>query len=585
MKLSTQGLIVICLPLLFQFLLSFFLVVWIFQAQENLSKSAQSSGLVRQCDLLSSDLYRSLGEAFVSFDGIKARSDMQNKMLANRIEEIHQNMKEIPEYQHFDQEIMRTGNALMTEFRLLDAERTNGNSHADVTPRILKAARDLTEVTDDIVVAENAKNEQKSAKQTHVNIVSVVLVATICSVLITMILAAACALNAKKLVALITANAQRFSRRQPLEQPLAGDDDLARVDQIFHSMDQAIREAEQREHAVIDNSANLICSLTSDGTFLKANPFAKTLLGYTPEKLAKLSLNDVVPASEALTADVELSNSCQLEGSRTFELKLLRADNKTVETSWSSFWSEADESLFCVVSDITEQKKVEHLKEDFIAMISDELRSPLMSVSETVAKSISGKMGAIPDAAQPVFASVTRSLDRLIRLVTDLLDFEKLQTGQMNFDMRRISLSSIMKQAEQEVAAHAANSHIHIKTGSTAAFVRADGERITQLLVNLLSNAIRYCKPDGIVSIIATEKSTHVEVSVVDEGPGIPPDYVEKVFTAFEVAPKSKQTKEGGSGLGLAISRLIVVGHKGTIYATNEPTGGARFTFTLPYAT
>jgi PAS domain S-box-containing protein len=327
------------------------------------------------------------------------------------------------------------------------------------------------------------------------------------------------------------------------------------------------------------------CSLTSDGTFLKANPFAKTLLGYTSEKLAKLSLNDIVPPQEALKADEELSKSCQIEGSRTFELKLLRADNKTVETSWSSFWSEADESLFCVVSDITEQKKVEHLKEDFIAMISDELRSPLMSVSETVAKSISGKMGVIPDAAQPVFTSVTRSLDRLIRLVTDLLDFEKLQTGQMNFDMRRISLSSIMKQAEQEVAAHAANSHIHIKVGPTAAFVRADGERITQLLVNLLSNAIRYCKPDGIVSIIATEKQTHVEVSVIDQGPGIPPDYVEKVFTAFEVAPKSKQTKEGGSGLGLAISRLIVVGHNGTIYATNEPAGGARFTFTLPYAT
>ncbi|CAN5600940.1 hypothetical protein BH10CYA1_BH10CYA1_11310 [soil metagenome] len=398
------------------------------------------------------------------------------------------------------------------------------------------------------------------------------------------ILATLCAFNTRKLVDLITANANRFSRRQPLEKPMQGDDDLARVDQIFHVMDHAIREAEQREHAIIDNSANLICSLTSDGDFVNVNPFAKQLLGYAPEKLAKLSLMDIVPPEEALYSDEQLSASCKVEGTRTFELKLLANDKKIIETSWSSFWSEADKSLFCVVSDITEQKKVERPKEDFIAMISDELRSSLMSVSDTVSQSIGGKFGTVPEAAQSVFVSVTRSLNRLIRLVTDLLDFEKLQSGQMNFNKRRTSLSSVMKQAEQEVLAHATKSNIRLHTENSTDFVHADGERITQLLVNLLSNAIRYCKTDGVVSIVATELKNHVEVSVIDQGPGIPADYVEKVFTAFEVAPQSKQTKEGGSGLGLAISRLIVLGHKGTIYATNEPSGGARFTFTLPYA-
>lgn len=583
MKLSTQGLIVICLPLVFQFLLSCCLIVWIFRAQEDLTKSAQASGLVRQCDLISSDLYRSLGEAFVSFDGTKARSDMQTKMLANRVADVHQELKGVPEYQRYDEELTRTGKELMGVFDYLDTERQKGIAHKAVTPSILKAARDMTEVVNKIVAEENAKQE-KAPKKGRVDIFKIVWAATICSVAITIIMAAICVLNAKKLVDLIMANAQRFSRRQPLEPPLQGEDDLARVDQIFHAMDEAIREAEHHEHAVIDNSANLICSLTSDGAFLRANPSARSLLGYAPEKLTRLTLMDVVPADEALHADEQLSKACQVEGARSFELRLLTADKKNVETSWSAFWSESDESLFCVVSDITEQKKVEHLKEDFIAMISDELRSPLMSVSETVTKSVSGKMGAIPEMAQPVFTSVTRSLDRLIRLVTDLLDFEKLQSGQMNFNMRSTSLNSIIKQAEQEVLAHANKLHIHIHTGNTKALVRADEERITQLLVNLLSNAIRYCKTDGTVSIVANEKQNFVEVSVIDQGPGIPADYVEKVFTAFEVAPDSKKTKEGGSGLGLAISRLIVLGHDGTIYATNEPTGGARFTFTLPYA-
>lgn len=584
MKLASQGLIVICWPLIFQLLLSIFLVVWIFKAQEDVNKSVASSTLVQQCDLISSGLYRSLGEAFVSFDGIAARSDMENQKLSSQIDVLHSELEKIPEYQTYNAELVKTGKELMDVLHYLKVERHIHQPHEDITPQILNLSNQLTEVTNKIVAAENMRHEKTVEVDRRVDIIHAVWVATTCSIVISIFLAALCAFNTRKLVELITANAKRFSRRQPLEKPIEGDDDLARVDQIFHVMDHAIREAEQREHAIIDNSANLICSLTSDGAFVKVNPFAKQLLGYAPEKLAKLSLIDIVPPEEALYADEQLSASCKVEGTRTFELRLLTNEKKVIETSWSSFWSETDQSLFCVVSDITEQKKVERLKEDFIAMISDELRSPLISVSDTVSMSVGGKLGAVPEAARPVFVSVTRSLDRLIRLVSDLLDFEKLQSGQMNFKKQRTSLSSLMKQAEQEVLAHATKSKIHIHTGSTNVFVYADGERITQLLVNLLSNAIRYCKTDGTVSIVATEQRNHVEVSVIDQGPGIPPDYVEKVFTAFEVAPKSKQTKEGGSGLGLAISRLIVIGHKGTIYATNEPAGGARFTFTLPYA-
>ena len=154
----------------------------------------------------------------------------------------------------------------------------------------------------------------------------------------------------------------------------------------------------------------------------------------------------------------------------------------------------------------------------------------------------------------------------------------------MPFDIKPTSLNDILKQAEQEVLAHANKSNVRLRTADCSTIVLVDGERITQLLVNLLSNAIRYCKPDGLVAITTKELSDCVEVSVVDQGPGIPPDYVEKVFAVFEVAPTSKQTKEGGTGLGLAISRLIVEEHHGTIYATNEPAGGARFTFTLAYA-
>ncbi|HEY9677562.1 MAG TPA: ATP-binding protein [Drouetiella sp.] len=585
MKLATQGLVVICLPLVFQFCLSTALVVWIVKAQEDISSTAKSTSLIRECDLIGNDLMRALTECFVSFDGMAARSTMQNKMLADKVDEVHLRLRNYPSYAQYDAQLMQCKQNLMGTFAELANERTDHIPHGDITPRILGYAGQLTELLNKIVDAENARTKAtgESDGPHRFNIIPIVTGATVCSILVTFIFAIVCTLHTKKLIDWISANAQRFSRRQPMVDALEGDDDLARVDQAFHIMDQSVREAEQSEHAIIDNSANLICSLTNEGLFVKVNPASSKLLGYPPEKLTRMTLLDIVPHEETLKADEELSNASKYEGSRTFELKLLTKDKRVVETSWSAFWSESEESLFCVVSDITEQKKVEHLKEDFIAMISDELKSPLQKVSNTVSKSISGKMGAIPEAAQGVFASVTKSLDRLIGLVSDLLDFEKLQSGQMQFNIRRTSLNSVMKQAEQEVLAHATKSNILIKAHDCSITLPIDPERITQLLVNLLSNAIRYCKPGGTVSIVAKEAQGFVEVSVIDQGPGIPADYVDKIFAAFEVAPTSKKTKEGGSGLGLAISRLIVQGHKGTIYAANEPAGGARFTFTLPY--
>ena len=219
MKLVTQGLLVICMPLIFQFFLSICLVVWIFKAQEDVTSSALSSGLVRQCDLLSNDLYHSLGESFISYNDAAVRSDLQNGTFADRLNEVHKELSAIPAYQDYDRSMMALGTELLEIFRILD---TRGK-HPDYTAKILSVASQLSGVVAQVVTAENSAHEKKDENKNRLTIIQIVVSATIGSIIITIALATLCALNTRKLVELITANAKRFSRRQPLAEPLPGE--------------------------------------------------------------------------------------------------------------------------------------------------------------------------------------------------------------------------------------------------------------------------------------------------------------------------------------------------------------------------
>ncbi len=253
-------------------------------------------------------------------------------------------------------------------------------------------------------------------------------------------------------------------------------------------------------------------------------------------------------------------------------------------STWASFCSEDAGSLFYLAdSAISEQKQIDQINQKLVSMISHELHRLLMAVSNSISLILTGGLGQLSPPAVPIFQAIDQNLFRLTNLVNELLDYENLQCGQLKFDTRSMQIGPMLARAAQELLALAQASNITFEVEESSLLIYGNEEKLTQVVINLLANAIRYCKPYGTVSITTRQTGKSAEVIVSDEGPGIAPDFLERIFTPFEQAPSSIQTGEGGIGLGLAICKSIVNDmHGGTIKAANREGSGASFSFTVP---
>ncbi|OOE69775.1 response regulator [Salinivibrio sp. IB282] len=237
-----------------------------------------------------------------------------------------------------------------------------------------------------------------------------------------------------------------------------------------------------------------------------------------------------------------------------------------------------------IAQDITERKRHEQMKNEFISTVSHELRTPLTSVSGALSLVRSGRLGEIPDKAQKILDTAHRNSERLTLLINDLLDIEKIAAGQLYFDMHVQPIDSILEQCLEENKAYGAERQVDIILNSETADVevRVDKQRLKQVMANLLSNAIKF-SPDGatvVIDSIVNEKQ--VIVSVSDQGCGIAEDFLPKLFEKFAQADSTDTRQKGGTGLGLAITRELIENMNGTIHVESTEGKGSRFYFQLP---
>lgn len=237
-----------------------------------------------------------------------------------------------------------------------------------------------------------------------------------------------------------------------------------------------------------------------------------------------------------------------------------------------------------IAHDITERKRNEQIKSEFISTVSHELRTPLTSVSGALGLVLAGRLGELPDKAEKILTTAHRNSQRLAMLINDLLDIEKIAAGKLHFDMQVQPIGPILEQALEETKAYGTDHHVKLElTGElSGAQVRVDEQRLKQVLANLLSNAIKF-SPDGCsVTIDAQTDENHITVSVIDRGAGIPKDFQPKVFQKFAQADSSDTRQKGGTGLGLAITRQLIERMNGSIDFESVEGQGARFYFQLP---
>jgi PAS domain S-box-containing protein len=511
-------------------------------------------------------------------------------------------------------------------------------------------------------------------------------------------------------IMVVVENISRSTDRDELLPPLDGADEVAKIDSALHYLDQELAAAAARERALIEDSTDVICSIDSRGIFREVGFAALEQWGYHPEELVGSPVAETLGTKNI--PSVFQQNRADIADDSRFALdeRVRRRDGTFIDTRWAAHWSPTDGSLFCIVRDRSESKRIadlltaqesevrsaienmplgifttskdgqihqanrtarslfgeshetsdssasslvdlnidnlmvagdrggeklsaallnpstnspirctargfdgkifhvdvslgrssdsedeklvvlfddaservnlEKMKGNFVALLGENLRTPL----DTVRRIVSSEMEASDSESKTKrLARIVPNVDRLLKLIDGLLEMEKLEPGKLVGELVPCAVSEILAVSVNSVRDHAEQQRIQLSSSvATRAKVNADEQRLIQVLVNLLTNAIKYSPAGTAVSVEVEEGPTEIELRVVDQGRGLAKEMHEAIFESYVQTQKSDAKRGSGTGLGLAICKQIIQSHKGSIGVTSEIGKGSTFWIKLP---
>jgi signal transduction histidine kinase len=234
------------------------------------------------------------------------------------------------------------------------------------------------------------------------------------------------------------------------------------------------------------------------------------------------------------------------------------------------------------VEDVTERRAIETMKSEFISIVSHELRTPLASIRGSLGLLAAGVFKNQPDTAKKMLDIASHDTERLVRLVNDILDLERLEAQQVNLVKQWFDAATLLEQSVETVQSLTVESQITLLVEQQSVQVFVDRDRIIQTLVNLVSNAIKFSPPHSTVTLSVQQLADRILFQVKDQGRGIPADQLETIFGRFQQVDASDSRQKGGTGLGLAICKSIVQQHGGKISVESVVGEGSSFYFTVP---
>lgn len=383
----------------------------------------------------------------------------------------------------------------------------------------------------------------------------------------------------------VRANGKRLSNRQPLLPPLKDSAEFSKLDSLLHATSASLKEALLRNEELLQNAADTIISLNEKGEILSINMFGMKLLGFEMNELIGRSIFDVVVPDQCLDADTYLRNTIESAKTAVFELQLVDRLGVLIDTRWSCYWSDQHEKIFAVVHDISEQKRLEELKEDFANMISHDLRSPLMAMHNSLSLIVMGVKGEVSEQSKADLRRGLANIDHLMQLVNDLLDFKKLKAGKIQLEKEKFNLREAVLTACDLLSGFAEERTVQICPSNNALDVVADKQKMIQVSTNLISNAIKFSPPNETVYIDYQNVTGGFELTVRDRGRGITEENRIRIFEIFEQG--SVADEKQGTGLGLAICKLIAEAHGGKVWAESgeesQESRGSVFRVFIPH--
>lgn len=354
--------------------------------------------------------------------------------------------------------------------------------------------------------------------------------------------------------------------------------------------DREPRDLKRVPEIFLDTVTDGFCGINLEGVVSYLNPAAVRMLGAQEKTLVGRPLHDLLhgsaPADRRCGEDCPLLRVADLRMAAAGEDVLFRADGESFPTEYVLtpilLQSEYTGSVLSF-RDISQRYELDRLKDEFISTVSHELRTPLTSIRGAIGLLSSGILGEINEKAANLLRIALTNSDRLVRLINDILDLERIQSGREPLIFRPVQLSEIIRQAIDGMMPVAEEARVKLLHDSTKVEIEADPDRLLQVLTNLLSNAIKFSEPGSSVSVTLRAGDRGVTLSVIDYGRGIPNDMLEAIFGRFQQVEASDSRQKGGSGLGLAICRTIILQHSGRIWAERNPVCGSTFRVYLPF--
>ncbi|MEM9004696.1 MAG: PAS domain S-box protein [Cyanobacteria bacterium P01_F01_bin.86] len=352
-----------------------------------------------------------------------------------------------------------------------------------------------------------------------------------------------------------------------------------------------VQQSEQRWRSFLDNVRLMVIGLDASGYVNYVNPHCLQLLGYQRQEIeGKDGFETLLPQRQYQQRQGFFQSLLQDQVPSYYQSSVLTCSGEEKFVAWNTTVLKDTQGnsmgILSVGEDITERYAVDRIKDEFISVVSHELRTPLTSIHGALDLLATGLIDPQSDRGKHVFSLAVENSERLVQLVNDILELERLESAKIKLHQTSISTRELTQRAYELMELMAERESIQMEIGEIDLLVWGDGDRLIQVLTNLLSNAIKFSDPGSTVWVKVEEiigsEGKYAQFMVKDQGRGIPADKVDQIFERFHQVDASESRRKGGTGLGLAICRSIIQQHNGKIWVQSVLGEGSCFFFTVP---
>lgn len=354
---------------------------------------------------------------------------------------------------------------------------------------------------------------------------------------------------------------------------------------------QALLESEARFRSIVNTVIDGILTVDEYGAIESVNPATERMFEFSAREMIGRNVSilfageTALPHQDFMALYSHSGEQGVLGNGREILARRKSGQEFPLELGVSEVWFGGKRLFIGVCRDISERKRIDRLKDEFVSTVSHELRTPLTSIRGALGLINGGAVGELPPKARGLVSIAYSNSERLITLVNDILDMQKIESGRMIYDMRPLDLGILLRRAVTEINAFAVQYGVGVDLAvpdGMAVMVQGDADRLVQVSINLLSNAIKFSPDGGAVMVSLRVREGRAEVLVCDQGPGIPEEFQPLIFQKFSQADATDTRAKGGTGLGLSIARAIVDHHHGEITFETVAGQGTTFILSLP---